>query len=295
MSPLTGVAIGGGMCGFGLWLAYTAWLPQRPALHVALGRLGQSSAAFDPPPADNIDIRVGRWARKLSLVERSLLPMRADLRILHRSPEQQAASVVTYALLGLLWAPVVGGGGRFIGVRMPLAIPAWLSLIGAALGVTLAIRTVRENAGKRRRTFSHALSGFCDVCVMSLSAGRGIESSLETAAHSGESWPYVELQTALRSGYVSGDTPWDALSRLAADADLPDLAELAAALSLAGDEGASVRDTVSSKSKSIRERLTADAERSAASITERMGVPGVLLVFGFVAFLAFPAISVLFD
>ena len=81
-------------------------------------------------------------------------------------------------------------------------------------------------------------------------------------------------RTALRTGYVRGDTPWDALARLGNDADLPDLAELAAALSLAGDQGAAVRDTVSSKAKAIRERLTADAERSAAQHHRAHGHPG---------------------
>ena len=77
--------------------------------------------------------------------------------------------------------------------------------------------------------------------------------------------------------------------------DLTDLTELAAALSLAGDEGAAVRDTVSSKAKSIRERLTANAERDAPSITARMGIPATLLLPGFMIFLGFPAIYVLFQ
>ncbi|HRE03795.1 MAG TPA: type II secretion system F family protein, partial [Ilumatobacteraceae bacterium] len=101
--------------------------------------------------------------------------------------------------------------------------------------------------------------------------------------------------TALRTGYVRGDTPWEALARLGDDADLPDLTELAAAVSLAGQEGAAVRNTVTSKAKAIRERLTADAERSAASTTERMGVPATLLLLGFIVFLGFPAIAVLFE
>ncbi len=55
-----------------------------------------------------------------------------------------------------------------------------------------------------------------------------------------------------------------------------------------------MRDTVSSKAKAIRERLTADAERSAANVTERMGVPATLLLLGFIVFLGYPAIAVLF-
>ncbi len=118
---------------------------------------------------------------------------------------------------------------------------------------------------------------------------------METAAHAGRGWPFAEMQTALRTGYVRGETPWDALARLGAEADLPDLCELAAAISLAGDQGAGVRDTISSKAKAIRERLTSDAERSAASITERMGIPATFLLLGFILFLGYPAIAAMFE
>ena len=76
--------------------------------------------------------------------------------------------------------------------------------------------------------------------------------------------------------------------------DLTDLTELAAAISLAGDEGAAIRDTIASKAKAIRERLTADVERTAASTTEKMGIPATFLLLGFIVFLGFPGIAVLF-
>src|SRR5690606_5935767 len=157
--------------------------------------------------------------------------------------------IVAYGLLGFLWAPVVAAGAWLVGVRLPIAIPLWLALAGAGIGVVTAIRTAKTTAAQRRRAFSHALSSFCDVTGMCLAAGRGVESSLETAAHTGHGWAFAELQTVMRAGYVRGDTPWEALGGLGEDADLPDLTELAAALSLAGEEGAAVRDTVTSKAK----------------------------------------------
>jgi tight adherence protein C len=294
MSPVTAVVAAGALFGGGGWLAYTGWSPVRAPLHELIGRLGQSPVEIEPASGDVLDVRVGRWARKIGLVERSLTPMRADLRVLHRSPEEQAAIVVTYALLGLLFAPVVATGGYLVHFRLPLAIPMWLAPIGGAVGVALAIKSVKPEADKRRRAFSHALAAFCDVCGMSLASGRGVESSLEAAANAGSSWPFVEMQTALRSGYVRGETPWDALARLGNDANLPDLCELASAISLAGDQGAAVRETVASKSRSIRERLTADVERTAASVTERMGIPATFLLLGFIIFLGYPAMAVLF-
>lgn len=240
MSPITGVVASGALVGGGIWLAITGWSPARAPLHVLLGRLGQSPVEVEPASGDVLDVKVGRWARKIGLVERSLVPMRADLRVLHRSPEEQAGLVVTYAALGFLFAPVVAAGSYALGSRIPWAIPLWMAFVGAGVGAVTAIRSVKPAAVKRRRAFSHALSAFCDVCGMSLASGRGVESSLEAAANAGAGWPFVEMQTALRTGYVRGETPWDALGRLGRDADLPDLTELASAISLAGDQGAAV-------------------------------------------------------
>lgn len=295
MSATTWVVLAGAAVGSGVWLVWTGWSTTRPPLHVTLARLGQPRIDVEPVSRDNLDVRVGAWARKIGIVDHTVNAMRADLRVLRRSPEEQAALIVTYTIAGFLWAPVVAGGGWLVGVRLPLAVPLWLAAAGAVIGAVVSVRSVKTSATERRRAFSHALSSFCDICGMCLAAGRGVESSLETAAHTGQGWAFGELQTALRTGYVRGDTPWDALARLGNDADLADLTELAAALSLAGDHGAAVRETVSSKAKAIRERLTADAEREAAAVTERMGIPATLLLLGFIVFLGFPALAVLFE
>ena len=295
MSAVTAAVVAGALVGAGGSMVWTGWAPSRAPLHEALARLGQPAVEVEPMSRDNLDVRVGVWARRIGLVEHAITGMRADLRVLRRSPDEQAAVLVTYAVLGFVWAPIVAAGGWLVGFRVPVAVPVWFAAIGAAIGVFTAMRSVKSEAATRRRAFSHALSSFCDICGMCLSAGRGVESSLETAAHTGGGWAFGELQTALRAGYVRGDTPWDALARLGDDADLDDLSELAAALSLAGDQGAAVRDTVASKAKAIRERLTSDAEREAASTTERMGIPATLLLLGFILFLGFPALAVLFE
>jgi tight adherence protein C len=295
MTATTSVTLAGGLLGTGLWLIWTGWSPARPPLHAALARLGQPRVEVEPVSRDNLDVRVGVLARRIGVVDQAVAGMRADLRVLRRSPDEQAALLVTYAVLGFLWAPVVAAGGWLVGVRLPIAIPLWLALLGGAIGVISSLRSVKTAAAQRRQAFSHALSSFCDITGMCLAAGRGVESSLETAAHTGRGWAFVELQTALRAGYVRGDTPWNALARLGSEAHLDDLVELAAALSLAGDEGAAVRDTVGSKAKAIRERLTSEAERAAASVTERMGIPATLLLLGFIVFLGFPALAVLFE
>lgn len=294
MNTVTIVVAAGALAGWGVWLIWSGWTPVRAPLVDTLARLGQPVAA-PGAEAGNVDARVGRWALRLSMVQRMVGSMRTDLRVLRRSPDEQAASIVAMALGGLLWAPMVTAGVWIVGVRVPIAVPLWLAVAGGALGALTAVRSTRQKAAGRRRSFAHALGAFCDVAGLCLASGRGIDASIQTAAAAGDGWAFNELRSALRAGYVRGDTPWRALDTLAAECDLADLAELAAALSLSGGEGAAVRDTIASKARSIRERLTSTAERDAAAVTERMSIPATLLLFGFVGFLVFPALALLFS
>jgi Flp pilus assembly protein TadB len=295
MNDLSAVVVAGGLVGAGTWCAWTGWAPQRPPLAATLAGLGHPRVEPEPASRGTLDARVGNWARHITLVERTLATMQTDLRILHRSPEDQAAILVSYTVVGLLWAPTVTAVLWLVGISVPWLVPLWLALGGAVLGAFVALRAARAAATQRRQSFSHALSAFCDVTGMCLSAGRGVESSLQTAAATGDGWAFAELQDALLTGYVRGDTPWAALARLGADLGSDDLSELAAALHLAGAEGAAVRDTVRSKSKAIRERLTAEAERAAAGVTERMGIPATFLLLGFLVFLGYPAMAVFLE
>ncbi|HRE03794.1 MAG TPA: hypothetical protein PLV68_21035, partial [Ilumatobacteraceae bacterium] len=181
MSPLTSVVIAGALVGGGLWLMWTGWVPSHPSLRWALDRLGQPVPEVEPTSRETLDARLGSKVRKIGLIDQAVLAMRTDLRVLRRSPDDQAAILVAYGLLGFLWAPIVAAGGWLVGFQLPLAIPLWLAIAGAGIGVVTAIRSTKAAAAQRRHTFSHALSSFCDVTGMCLAAGRGVESSLETA------------------------------------------------------------------------------------------------------------------
>jgi hypothetical protein len=52
---------------------------------------------------------------------------------------------------------------------------------------------------------------------------------------------------------------------------------------------------LTSKARSIRERLVAEMERKAASATERMAVPGAMILLGFLWLLAYPALHLIFE
>ena len=84
-------------------------------------------------------------------------------------------------------------------------------------------------------------------------------------------------------------SPWDGLGRLGSELGVDELEELAASLLLAGTEGARIKASLSAKSASLRRRQTAEAQGRANAITERLFVPAIVLMVGFVVFLIYPA------
>ena len=71
---------------------------------------------------------------------------------------------------------------------------------------------------------------------------------------------------------------------------LDDLAELAGAMTLAGEAGAQVRRSLEASAEALMVRELAEVDAQAASRTERMNAPIALLVIGFVLLVLFPGV-----
>jgi tight adherence protein C len=89
----------------------------------------------------------------------------------------------------------------------------------------------------------------------------------------------------------SGAAPWQALEALGRDLLIPELVELATTVQLAGTEGARIRDSLTARAGSLRRHEQADAESSANAMTERLFLPGALLLLGFLVFIGYPAFA----
>lgn len=286
---MTVVVLAGLGFGAGMWLMWTGLTPAREPLAASLARLGQPLPQSTATP-ETLDARIGAMLRRLPIVERSLGSLRADLRVLHKDPDEAAAQLVVYGLGGFLWPLIVSGAGMLMGIPIPWMVPLWLALAGAAAALLLPYRQLREQATQARTAFGHALSAYCDVCAMAMSAGREVYAAMFEAAGAGQGWAFDEIRDAIQHGFLAGEKPWDSLIALGGELGIDDLAELGATVALAGGEGAAVRDTVASKARSIRERLVTDAEKKAGAATERMAIPGAMLLIGFLWFLIYPAL-----
>ena len=215
----------------------------------------------------------------------------ADLRIVGIPAEEHLAHRVSVAAVGLLWAPVSAALMTAAGVTVPAPLTLWVSIALAPAGFFVPAVELRARAARQRRSFRHALSSFLDLVSVALAGGKGVEGALNDAATTGDGWPFRELRAGLADARLHGDAPWTGLARLGVELDIPELGELAASAALAGSEGARVRASVAAKAKALRVRVLADVETAAQSASERMSLPIVLLLLGFVLFLGFPAVT----
>ena len=107
----------------------------------------------------------------------------------------------------------------------------------------------------------------------------------------GDGWAFERLRGALRDAQLAGISPWVALGDLGAEINVRELVELANSVSLAGTEGATVRHSLVEKAASSRSHQLAEAESDAESATDRMILPLMVLLVGYIIFILYPATS----
>ena len=81
------------------------------------------------------------------------------------------------------------------------------------------------------------------------------------------------------------------LGRLGDEVGLNELRDLAAALTLVADDGAKIRDSLAARAATLRRRELAEMEGRAGERSQSMLVAQMLIVLGYLLFLAYPAVS----
>ncbi|MPZ28591.1 MAG: hypothetical protein GEV12_19870 [Micromonosporaceae bacterium] len=281
-----------------------AWLvPARPSL-------AEAFAALHPPPsattravtvAGAADGRgwlgvVGRPA--VPLLARLGLPRTAriaDLGVCGRDPARHLAEQAATALLGFLVPPAAAGLLAAAGVGIGWQLPGWASVAGAAAGLWLPDLALASQATARRGQLRDAVAGMLDLTVIALSGGAGVEQALRDATDEATDWAQQTLRRSVEAAHLTRRPPWQTLGELGETTGVSALSELAAALALAGSEGARVRATLSSRSAALSAHQLAEAEAAAMSATEKMVLPVVGLLAGFLIFLGYPAFAAVLE
>jgi tight adherence protein C len=186
----------------------------------------------------------------------------------------------------LAWL-VASAGGTQVSILVPICGAVLLGVCGATMPI---VALARQNT-KRRREERRVIGSFLDLVVLCLAGGMGVESALYAAAQVGQNDVSRRIARTLELARDSAASPWGALALLGEEMSLTELQEIAVAVGLAGTEGAQIRATLVAKAASVRQHELADAEAHANAATQRLFLPGVLLLLGFLLFIGFPAVE----
>jgi len=284
--------------GLGVGLATVLWglFPPPLTLRAALARL---SGDLTPAPADVVGHRVG-GARRMAghLVDSNVkkIPRLADivlpdLAITGTPTETFAVKVVGYAIGLALLGPVLWAAMGAIGVHLSFEVPTLGVLVLGTAGAVSPFVDLHKAAERRRRHFCHSLSTYASLVSMAMAGAMGWSSALEVASTvSSTDWAMDEIAQSLLWAQAYRKQPWEGLERLAVRFNLPDLTDLARAMSGAGD-GARIRDSLDAKAQSMRLKETSALEDAAQAVTHKMLLPGVFLMAGYGVLVFYPALA----
>lgn len=295
--------LGGAAVGAGLLLFALSLRPARPSLATSLAQIDAGrEVSTQTISTTAINEGLSSWRTSLgsrlsaALTARGvrLLSVRSDLAVMGRSMEGFLATTVLLSVGGLVFGPFLYGAMDVVGASLPAPLVVLVTLLFVILGLALPAATLTREAAARRRDFRHAVGSFLDLVAMNLSGGRGVPEALGAAAGIGGGWPFARIRDALAFARLQGLTPWAALGRLGEELSIEELRDLAAALTLVADDGAKIRASLGARAATLRRRELAEIVGKAEERSQSMIVAQLVICFGFLLFLAYPAVSRIF-
>ncbi|WP_405933677.1 type II secretion system F family protein [Streptomyces sp. NBC_00827] len=288
MNLLPVVATGGAV-GAGLALLVRELLRPQPALGPALQRSAPATLTVPEVELDREEVW-GRWLlARLGRLPGVRIPS-TNLALLGQGPGQFMLKKTALAGLGLLCPVIATIPWIIAGVSLPFYVPAGVGLLIAGLLFITPDLAVRDQAKRARQEFAHALSAYLDLVALKRAADAGPAEALEKAAEVGRGWPFLYLQGALRRARMEKIPPYQALTELADEYDLPVLTDVADIMRGSATDGAAVYKALRARTAALNAELLADQAAEANAASEKMTAPGALLAVLVMLLMAFPAV-----
>jgi hypothetical protein len=272
----------GALVGLGLFLVVRGAVPAPPALESALARLHPTTNQVSAAPA----------AAGPSLAARlGLKPPLADMRLIGMTTDRYTLEKLGYPLLGLVFPGVAAAVFGQFGIHIRWYYPTLLGLVLAILFFLLVDSGIRQKADAAREEFRRAVATYLTLVGLVRYAGAGAVESLELAAQVGESWVFERIRDALADARYANEAPWTRLRQVSVEIGVPDLGEVGEIMSLVGDQGAQVYQTLLSRAQSMRVALRTTEQQRAATATTLLYVPTSMLLLVFLVLIGYPALS----
>lgn len=286
----------GAALGLGVLMIGAGLLGRRPSLEAELARLdpygpGAGGLTAGAREGGGALARAGRpLAEAIARLAGGPGRLDEDLSVLGRSRAEHAAAVATGAIAGGALPPLLAAVAAVLGVHVPLSVPAIGCAAAGAAGAGLPVVELRRRARTARARFRQALASWLELVALAQAAGMGLESALQSASATCDDASFRRIRQAVDVARGIGRPPWDALARLGSQLGIADLEELGSNLALAGAEGARIRASLMAKAASLRRRELAEAESEANAVTERLFLPSIVLMLGFLVLVGYPAL-----
>jgi len=291
----------GAVTGAALFWVLLRLRPPRPSPLVRLARFDATRAATTGidtwEPADSGETRhraafLSRWTTgQLARRGVTFTRLRQDLALTGRTFEATMTRKVVLFLTGLVMGLVTVAALQVsAAVDLPTGSPLLAGVLLGAGFFCLPDVDVRAQATRRRRDFRRALGMYLDLVALEMDGSAAPAEALPRAALVGSGWPLEVLRDTLYRATRAGRDHWAALTDLGERVGVRELTDLGSLMRLVSHDGARARDTLTARARSIRQQELADAEGQAGKRNESMRVAQILIGFGFMVFLTYPAV-----
>lgn len=294
---LLGAVLGTLLC----WLIVTIAPPRRSPL-VGLGQFdahrrntaasgSHDEFATDARPLGLMQRRVGRWlAAELNRRGIRYRGLRQDLALTGQAFDTLLGRKTLAAVGGFLVAVLAVSWLQYgVGLSLPTGAPVAVALLAAAALFFAPDVDVRKTARRRRAEFTEDLSIYLDLVALEMAGYAAAEAALPHAAKPGGTWSMLLIRDTLLRARLSGVDSWDALADLGQRIGVPDLRELGSLVKNVADDGAQVRQTLTARAASMRRARLANEEGAAEERNQSMRLAQMLIAFGFMIFVGYPA------
>lgn len=279
-----GLLVAGGLVGL-----VAAAVPAVPRLDAALERAGDGGLTADRRrevgPVTSRSERLGA-----ALYLRTPFPLgerqRQALRLQDKPIAEFYADKAVMALLGAALPAVVGGVGGLLAGQFS-TLPAVLSLVGAAVGFFVPDLLLRRAARRARTGALDALMMFFELVTLERLTNASATQALQHAAAVSEVPLFLQIRAALERARLEQQPPYTELRRLAAQLDLPELADVADVMQL-DETGASLAGALRARVRELRDAHLASEQVRASAEAEGMTIYMTLpaMVFGLIFLVA---------
>jgi len=219
-----------------------------------------------------------------------LIAKPSDLALVGQSRESFVVRRVGFLLVGALWIPVLTIMLALIGAAPPIMLTGAASVGCALLGWQLPVIVLNSKVKHARAAFAGALAAYCRLVALGRLGDRGPVEALRYPATLGSGWAFRRIKLAIDEATLRGRMPWDGFTELAEETGVRELKDIGHIIASAGQDGASIVDTLRAKAAALDEKQLAERKTGSSVRSDRMDMPVALLGLAFIAFLALPGL-----